>query len=55
MPIYTYKCVSCDVKRDVDHSMMDSPEVVCKECGGACIKLPGVGSVQFRGTGWGSD
>lgn len=55
MPLYTYKCVSCDVKQTVDHGMYDSPEVLCEKCKSKMVKIPGVGAVSFRGTGWGKD
>jgi putative FmdB family regulatory protein len=54
MPLYTYKCVECNINQEVDHPMMDSPEVLCSKCGKACKKIPGVGAVKFNGTGWGS-
>ena len=55
MPIYVYKCRPCDLKQDVDHGMSDSPEILCKQCGEPCIKIPGLGAVRFIGSGWGSD
>ena len=55
MPLYTYKCVPCDVKQTIDHGMHDDPEILCETCKSKMIKIPGVGAVSFRGTGWGKD
>lgn len=55
MPLYTYKCKTCDIKQDVHHGMNDAPDILCIECGEPCIKIPSVGSVTFKGSGWGSD
>ena len=55
MPIYSYKCVDCNLKQDKDHGMSDNPEVLCQECKKPCIKIPGLGAVKFNGSGWGKD
>ena len=55
MPIYLYKCLECGYTVDIDHPMMDSPEVLCPECSTACKKMPGIGAVSFKGGGWGKD
>lgn len=55
MPIYTYKCMECDIKQSVDHGMNDSPEILCEKCKNPMKKIPGLGAVSFRGTGWGKD
>jgi len=54
MPLYLYKCNTCGEKREVDHGMSDNPEILCDKCQEQCAKLPGVGAVTFRGSGWGS-
>lgn len=55
MPIYTYKCKPCDVKKEVDHPMNDNPTILCETCKTEMIKIPGFGAVSFKGTGWGKD
>jgi hypothetical protein len=55
MPLYTYKCIPCDSTEVIDHGMYDSPEILCKKCKSKMTKIPGVGAVSFRGTGWGKD
>jgi putative FmdB family regulatory protein len=55
MPIYLYKCPECETKREVDHPMMDEPQLTCDNCNVGLKKLPGVGAVSFKGSGWGSD
>ena len=55
MPLYTYKCVKCDVLLTKDHPMMSDPEFACEVCKNTLKKLPGVGAVAFKGTGWGKN
>ena len=33
MPVYDYKCKKCNNIIEVSHSMKDSPEILCEECG----------------------
>tara|TARA_Y100000034_G_scaffold58902_1_gene71728 strand:- start:179 stop:397 length:219 start_codon:yes stop_codon:yes gene_type:complete len=60
MPIYTYKCPSCNKVEDVTQRM-DEPVPVCKRCVNAScgVHLPEmeriwkpVGKLQFKGKGF---
>ena len=55
MPIYVYKCPECSEKQEKDHGMADSPTFTCGKCNVTLKKIPGVGAVSFKGSGWGSD
>jgi len=53
MPLYDYKCPDCSAEVEAEHRMSESPEIICKECGGTMKKIiktaPGV---KFKGKGW---
>lgn len=53
MPIYNYKCPTCEQVTEVSHPMLDKPTIICPDCSIPKIKTPGVGAVTFKGTGWG--
>ena len=53
MPYYVYKCNQCGHKQEVDHPMMDTPTFICPKCSTVMAKLPGIGAVTFKGSGWG--
>ncbi|MCT9813398.1 zinc ribbon domain-containing protein [Acidovorax sp. Be4] len=53
MPIYAYKCGSCEHSKDVLQKMADAPLTVCPACGAQAfskqLTAPGF---QLKGTGW---
>ena len=53
MPIYAYKCGSCEYTKDVLQKMADAPLTVCPACGAQAfskqLTAPGF---QLKGTGW---
>lgn len=53
MPIYTYKCPTCEVETEVSHPMASEPTIICPECSIPKIKIPNLAAVTFRGSGWG--
>jgi len=54
MAMYDYKCRKCErVQEDVQHSMMEEPEIKCPDCGENMSKLITCGSgIIFKGDGW---
>ena len=53
MPIYAYKCSSCEHELDVLQRISDAPLTVCPACGAAalCKQLTAAG-FQLKGSGW---
>ena len=53
MPIYAYKCESCEFAKDVLQKMSDTPLSVCPKCGASSFKkqLTAAG-FQLKGSGW---
>ena len=53
MPTYSYECKKCGHEHEVFHAISAKPQVMCPECGGACIKLLGTGAgIIFKGSGF---
>ncbi|MEO0279191.1 MAG: FmdB family zinc ribbon protein [candidate division WOR-3 bacterium] len=52
MPVYEYKCESCNYKFEKLQSFNDEPEKLCPKCGGAVKKLISRSSFVLKGTGW---
>jgi len=53
MPIYEYKCQSCDHRLEKLQKMSDEPLKDCPECGQpALVKLVSAAGFQLKGTGW---
>lgn len=52
MPTYAYKCQLCGNVEEITHSMLDSPEVICKTCKVQMNRKPQVGAIQFVGGGF---
>lgn len=52
MPIYRYKCKDCGEEFTVMHSMKETPEVVCEECGAESEKIIGNVGIAFKGSGY---
>lgn len=38
MPNYEYACEKCELSVEIQHSMLDKPEIKCEKCGGICKK-----------------
>ena len=55
MAIYDYKCRVCDDMIQVNHSINDSPTVLCGKCESKRVKVISAPAVAFKGTGWGKD
>lgn len=53
MPIYVYRCPTCDTKTERRHKMSDKPEYVCDECGTVLEKaVQSRVGFALKGGGW---
>lgn len=52
MPLYEYKCKSCNKTFEVLQRINEEPLESCKYCRGEVEKLISVSSFQFKGSGW---
>jgi putative FmdB family regulatory protein len=53
MPLYEYRCESCDHRFEVIQRYSDDPIAVCPSCGkGPVVKLLSSPAIQFKGSGW---
>lgn len=53
MPIYAYRCQSCDACVDVLQKMSDAPLLVCQACGQpSLVKQITAAGFQLKGSGW---
>jgi putative FmdB family regulatory protein len=56
MPIYDYKCKTCDLKMSVIRKI-DEPDrtPLCATCVKDLVRVYDTPAVSFKGTGWGKD
>ena len=53
MPLYEYRCESCDHQFEVIQKFSDTPIAVCPKCGqGPVVKLMSSPAFPFKGSGW---
>ena len=53
MPIYEYRCTSCQAELEKLQKISDPPLVECPECGKATlVKLISASSFRLKGSGW---
>jgi putative FmdB family regulatory protein len=53
MPLYEYRCESCQHQFEVIRKFSDPPLETCPSCGAATVvKLLSSPAFQFKGTGW---
>ena len=52
MPLYEYRCKSCDHTFEKIQSFSAPEEKECPVCGGPVEKLLSAPAVQFKGSGW---
>jgi len=53
MPIYAYRCSSCNFEQDVMQKMADAPLTTCPECKAeAFAKQLTAPGFQLKGSGW---
>ncbi len=52
MPIYEYRCVSCEHVYDVIQTLSEAPHTQCPECGKKVEKVVSGPALQFKGSGF---
>lgn len=52
MPIYEYRCETCEKLTEAIQKLDEPPLALCPHCGGRLNKLMSAPSFQFKGTGW---
>jgi putative FmdB family regulatory protein len=53
MPLYEYRCESCQHQFEIIQKFSDAPIAVCPKCGaGPVVKLLSSPAFQFKGSGW---
>lgn len=52
MPLYEYRCESCNKTFEVRQKFSDEPLTTHPECGGSAKRLLSAPGLQFKGTGW---
>jgi len=52
MPLYEYRCESCDQVIEVLQRFSDEPLSECRTCGGRLERLLSPPGLQFKGSGW---
>jgi putative FmdB family regulatory protein len=55
MPVYEYRCTSCEKEFEYQQRMADPPMSVCEACGGALERLISRTAFQLKGSGWYKD
>ena len=53
MPIYEYKCVTCQIAFEIEKSIHEEAYPIC--CGMEMSRVYGTFGIQFKGYGWGKD
>jgi putative FmdB family regulatory protein len=52
MARYDYRCVDCGHVFEVEHPMLEHPEVLCPECKGQCSRVFSASAIRFSGSGF---
>jgi putative FmdB family regulatory protein len=52
MPMYEYKCESCDNQFELRQKFSDPPATECPQCGGHVSKLISAAAFALKGGGW---
>jgi putative FmdB family regulatory protein len=52
MPLYEYRCQTCDNLYQRIERVSEPSIAVCPECGGEARRLLGAPALQFKGSGW---
>ena len=52
MPLYEYRCTSCNRLTEALQRFDDPPLAVCPHCGGELKKLLSAPAFQLKGSGW---
>lgn len=52
MARYDYRCTACGTVFEIEHGMMEHPQVTCPACGGAADKVFNASGIKFAGSGF---
>ena len=52
MPIYEYRCDSCEATIEKRQKFSEPPLTTCEICGGRLQRLISAPGLQFKGSGW---
>ena len=52
MARYDYRCVECGHVQEVEHPMLEHPEVLCPKCGGQCSRVFSASAISLKGSGF---
>lgn len=55
MPVYEYRCDSCNIQFELRQKFSDPPADQCPKCGGTVRKLVSAVSFSLKGSGWFGD
>jgi len=55
MPVYEYRCSTCERIFEVQQKISDAPLTTCSECGGKVKKLVSASAFHLKGGGWYAD
>ena len=55
MPMYEYRCESCDNQFELRQKFSDPPATECPQCGGPVSKLISSAAFALKGGGWHSE
>ncbi|WP_309358154.1 zinc ribbon domain-containing protein [Oryzomonas sp.] len=55
MPVYEYRCNSCNIQFELRQKFSDPPADRCPKCGGTVRKLVSAVSFSLKGAGWFGD
>lgn len=52
MARYDYRCTVCDKVFEVEHGMLEHPDVKCPDCGSEAMRVFDVSGIVFKGSGF---
>lgn len=53
MPTYEYKCIACDILKEIPKPITQSDTIeLCENCGEAMVKQYGTFGIHFKGSGF---
>lgn len=52
MARYDYRCTSCGSVFEVEHGMLERPDVTCPDCGSPAEKVFSPSGIEFKGSGF---
>ena len=52
MPLYDYKCATCDIKVELIRAINATDKPLCDLCGSVMLQVYSAPAIQFKGTGW---